>query len=1324
MLLELAIAVVGTVCTIAVTKAICDELSEEEKRKQQAMRDEYYLYKKRRQEEYNSTVSFYNHARESNYKDYEEELQRYQKNLVAKLKRENRKIYESYINNYNDWRNQKVQLANELETLLKSFEENNDRQQNSYIRYSSLRQTVLLTTEGFYKVKAYIKYLDNWKDGFEKLYEESGEITEPFDFKLPESYPYNGKVMNFHKEDFEYKEAFKDYAAGYYLDLEGNRIWLNNLENEVLEETDNDELLPFMVYEHNNKFYFSLTRGLIKNSIGGTQGFKAQVLEVQSSQIRLGIRGQEYPLILLPKSELKKKNSRNPVGATMQVFVKEYEFDLSKKTTVSEKPEAGFNIESFDTIPLIESKEEYSELKKLYEYLKENKLLEEADEWRIAPLYEDSSLIGFKMQQGNNYAFRVFLDNSFGEKRLAFRYGGLIENKEDYISFDDMFVTTNVSVKALNPSKIRNDIDKYEPVFEECNKLSLYLSTEFTNQKRIMQKTPMSNYLNQWEEVTRRLIDSKRFQYWIEIQVEKYEQRGENTVLSISNEEELSRFIKKQNDNTRYFITKLPDVKRVIPCEVNRGSNEIKIKDIISEESLIENNFKFNLYAEVSTYVEKQQLNALSSFRTGVIANDDVKAAIVNVSETEFVDNGNRIQSFFNKSIYNNKAQQDAIIRAFASQSFFIIQGPPGTGKTTVIKELIFQQLVKLSYSRILVVSQANVAVDNVIRGILSQKIIADSQIIRCGTEDKLADDIIPYSFDTKIEEYKSKINNISFVDETEKLLLENWKELLAQEDDSLIGEYLLKQYQIVGATCVGLENRKYGLSDMEFDLVIIDEAGKALPGELLIPINHAKKLIVIGDHKQLPPVIDTSLYQGGNVEYDDVVTQEERDAFLEKSFFYRLYEKCPDNLKCMLNIQFRMPPVIANLVNLFYDNQLSTGENCKLKTPLFLGNNLIFIDMKDEPDYKEYKDRQSVVNDKEIEVLKQVVLRISEFYKNRIVVITPYKGQKFRLSKAMKDCGFSNVYVNTIDALQGDEEDVVIYCTTRAITPTKYFSDAARLNVAFSRARNTLFFIGSSGYCNKYKKGHIMRDIGEYLLKNAKMTTFDDWKSISYELNYCALKETSNTSVLNNEKTFNPIEIPSDFFEKLSAEKSIEEKRLCVHCSKELEDWEETLCSSCINKVQTIICKGCRKAIDFSFYDKYIRNMPEPKHCENCIEVECERCNKFFLIEKEKYNKLTSESKEILCYDCLQKKMEEEKELVSIGCCEACGCNIEYPRYILKKNPNLYGNRLHKDCKDNTYKRVSCSKCGDIFSITYGEKISFEKKGFDLPKKCKSCRG
>lgn len=1301
----------------AATKIICDELSDAERRKQEAMREEFLIYKLQKQREYNLTVQFYNNKREKNIQYYNDELTKYQEDLLKKKKKTNKKIYDSYLNSYNEWYSQKVKIVNGIKSVLDAYSNNREKLQNSYLRYRSLRQTELLTTEGYYKSNAYLQYLENWKNSFEKLYLDEGEILEPFDFKLPDDYPYLGKLMYFNKSDFEKKEN------GYFIILPSysKPVWLNIPEIDLFNSTSDEKPLPFMISTlKDGKFIFSLTKGLIKRSIGGTEGIKAQVLKHYSNAIRLGIGGLKQPGLFLPKKELKNKNSRNPIGSTMQLFVVDYDFALQNKITLSEKMEEGFNIENFDKILMIESKKDCDELKELYEYLIENRLLQEEDEWKIAPLFEQKKLVGLKMQQGNNYAFRVSFDNSFGENHTALRYDGLITNRDDYITFDDMFVTANVCVEAVSSVKVANNINKYESVFEECGRLILYLSTEFTKQRRIIQKTPMSHYLRQWEEVTERLIENKKFSNTMVIQVRNYESNGELTYLTVNNELELQNFLKRQNDSTRYFITLLQnDKKQIVYILPPKNDNHIIIKYSIDDQILINNDFQFNLYSQVPLYAEQQQLSALTSFRNGMNSSDSVKAAVLNIEATEYIDNGQRVQSFFNTSIYDNEAQKDAIIRAFASKDFFIIQGPPGTGKTTVIKELIFQQLSTYPHSRILVVSQANVAVDNVIRGIFVQKIISENQIIRCGTEEKLADDILPFSFDKKIEEYKNNIGNIKDLNSIEKTLSNNWISLLEDnEENNIIGEYLLKQYQIIGATCVGLENRKYGLSDIEFDLVIIDEAGKALPGELLIPINHAKKIILIGDHKQLPPVIDTSLYQGGSVEYDDVVSQEERENFLGDSFFYRLYEKCPETLKCMLNIQFRMPPVIANLVNLFYDNQLKTGENCYKKEPLFLNNNLIFIDMKDDSDYKEINEYKSVINEKECEVLIQVVARISEFYKQRVVVITPYLGQKRKLSQKVKAAGFNNVYVNTIDALQGDEEDIVIYCTTRAVKPTKYFSDAARLNVAFSRTKNTLIFIGSSKYFYKYEKDHIMRKIGNYILKNAKITSVNDWLSTSFDLLFCP-KEKENTKNNTAIKENNlKLQINNDFFEKLSIERESKTKKVCLYCSKELEDWEENLCSNCINKVIIKICPGCKKEIRYPFYDKYIRKIPEPIHCMNCKIVNCSKCGKEFIIPEDKYNKLKISCTDLLCDSCfllirceicgekLRMSKEKYEELKSKGKEIMCyQCFIEKTQ---KVGAGLYG-------------MVNCDMCENSFIISQDnyKKLQFEGKSL----LCINCR-
>lgn len=203
----------------------------------------------------------------------------------------------------------------------------------------------------------------------------------------------------------------------------------------------------------------------------------------------------------------------------------------------------------------------------------------------------------------------------------------------------------------------------------------------------------------------------------------------------------------------------------------------------------------------------------------------------------------------------------------------------------------------------------------------------------------------------------------------------------------------------------MGLAQKRVGLDRLAFDLVIIDEAGKALPGELLIPINRARKVIIIGDHKQLPPVIDPALYNGG-VDLNDVVSEDDENKFFSTSFFQYLYEQCPSSNKFMLDMQYRMPTVIGNLVSrLFYDGQLKSAASCALKTPLMLHHHLIFLNMENDAAYVEQKEspQSSPYNMREVEIVADFVHKIREKYDKRIVIITPYKGQKKKLRNKFK---------------------------------------------------------------------------------------------------------------------------------------------------------------------------------------------------------------------------------------------------------------------------------------------------------------------------------
>ena len=147
----------------------------------------------------------------------------------------------------------------------------------------------------------------------------------------------------------------------------------------------------------------------------------------------------------------------------------------------------------------------------------------------------------------------------------------------------------------------------------------------------------------------------------------------------------------------------------------------------------------------------------------------------------------------------------------------------------------------------------------------------------------------------------------------------------------------------LVGATCVGLAGKINNTDKLTFDIVIIDEAGRSTVPELLIPINRARKLILIGDHFQLPPSIATMLREDEAKETLPFIEEE----FLETSFFEVLYNQLPDPCKTRLSEQFRMPAAIGNLVaTLFYtidgERRLFNGHEKPEGDFLFKGDQVV----------------------------------------------------------------------------------------------------------------------------------------------------------------------------------------------------------------------------------------------------------------------------------------------------------------------------------------------------------------------------------------------
>lgn len=1355
----------AAVIAVAAVSFICDDLSEREIRRQNRMRDEYNQYERRRKQEYYDTCAYYENARRNAHEEYEIEIERYRQELIRKRKIENKGIFDNRIDMLKTQRREKEKLLKECIELIKICESSMGKQQNTYLRFKSIKTTIISLEEASYKLEAYLEYLDQYKEKFSDEFEDSGDILEPFSMTLPKGYPYEGQLL--------YLDPSKFVNGGYVFDELGF-VRIDQSDESLLSSNIELSECPFMVTKgKNGRYYLSHVKGLLKQSIGGTIGLDMQVREIRNNSLVLSFMQHEYIWIILDKKNLLNQRRKTPKDSNLHVYVTEYDYALKKAIRVSERVGDGLSITMFDSIPMILSDKDKRDF---FAYLNKNDLLDFEDEWRIAPIWDENKelVTGIIMQIANEYAFKAVFEE-FSDNRLVLKYCGLLD-KKDFVSFDDVFITTNVTVENYTPEQISENPEEYEELFAECQKLQLYLVSEFITQNRMMVNSPMNVYLTQWTEVTNRLIQLMSEGRHISLSVCEYENIkvfGEIYTyfyIDKDNEKAVRNYLEKEEREGRFkYYIQFSEYERIF-CKIESNEEQIviKMKRKVDSQDLLERDFHLELYSLANPYAEKQHVVALDSFREGRVVNSELKNAIINISGEKYQDNGMRITEFFNSQIMENDAQMDAVIRAFAEQKFFMIQGPPGTGKTTVIKEIILQQLKQAEFSKILVVSQANVAVDNVLRGIVKilekTHFIDSKQIVRCGDIEKIADDLSSYSFESKFDGYRDSVKNTIITDQKTEGIRNRWLEIIDNKENAdVVGECLLGCFQIIGATCVGLENRHYGLSNVEFDLVIIDEAGKALPGELLIPMNRAKKVIIIGDHKQLPPVINPALYKDGAVDYDDVVEEENRIDFLNRSFFQRLYEECPETMKGMLKTQFRMPPVIADLVNMFYDGQLMTGDNCYMKEPIFMGNNLILVDMKNEKDYMEKQDKfdngkkSSPYNEKEAEAIQKIIIRIRAFYSGRIVIITPYKKQKKILIGALKKAEISdNVWVNTIDAFQGDEENIVIFCTTRAKHPTDYFSDSARLNVAFSRAKNTLIILGNSRYFKKYGNDHILHRISNYLEENACCIDYNAFISEETDLMY-------NDSYLHPEYKEQDVgSIKADFASflvKTTPEPEKDEIKYCKNCGDKLGDGESVLCHKCLLKTAYSNCKSCKKTISYSLYDRFVVGKEIPQFCYECEPVEigiCEVCGQAILekrsiVEKEGYIRPATHIqcegakwKTIICKNCGEsfdlsyhdKKYFEykgypapsnckdcrnaKKNYVPVGTCEVCGKTIEERGDVIRKIGYVPPHK-HQDCE--TWKTCRCNNCGNAFDITYRDKKYFESKGYDIPCNCEECR-
>lgn len=466
-----------------------------------------------------------------------------------------------------------------------------------------------------------------------------------------------------------------------------------------------------------------------------------------------------------------------------------------------------------------------------------------------------------------------------------------------------------------------------------------------------------------------------------------------------------------------------------------------------------------------------------------------------------------------------NEKQLEAVTKSVLAKDLALIQGPPGTGKTTVIAEIIWQEIRKNPDCRILLTSQTNLAVDNALERLQGQ---AGIRPVRIGKPDKLEPEGRRFSLpvmDSWAQDSKNGEDNatriwidriVSKISNDPKYLsaISSWKNELEAKDKHSRTEFsrlYRSNVNLVAATCSICGSRDFmesysdmfggnERSDMFFDVVIMDEASKATPLEMAVPLVLGKKIIVIGDHKQLPPMmdentIDSALEKIGKKEIAEKLQKAE-------SQFKRLFEaaaKVRKTIVATLDTQYRMHEQIMNTIKQFYQEELAAtgGLKCGITETMdipYLANkgsrwhgitlnpiiqpstHAVWIDVRTpetylSPGYKNEGELKAI--DLVLKALQQAD-GYSEFVNaqqkpedKEIGIITFYSAQSREIRKMYKG---KNYRMDVVDRFQGMERNIIIVSTVRSNPKNNigFAKEIERINVAFSRARRLLIVVGN----------------------------------------------------------------------------------------------------------------------------------------------------------------------------------------------------------------------------------------------------------------------